>query len=73
MFHWIVDKLTNLVLYVNSQPKFVYVSTSANPSNSISTGKNSVLSDDLLQIIYDIMFNNSFVDQHWFDYSEPRR
>ena len=49
---------------MNSQPKSVYVSTSANPSNSISTGKNSVLSDDLLQIIYDTMFNNPFVDQH---------
>ena len=73
MFHWIVDKLTNLVLYVNSQPKSVYVSTSANPSNSISTGKNIVLSDDLLQIIDDTMFDNPFVDQYRFNYSEPRR
>jgi hypothetical protein len=58
---------------VNSQPKSVYVSTSANPSNSISTGKNIVLSDDLLQIIDDTMFDNPFVDQYRFNYSEPRR
>ena len=58
---------------MNSQPKSVYVSTSANPSNSISTGKNSVLSDDLLQIIDDTMFDNPFVDQYRFNYSKPRR
>ena len=47
------------------------VSTSTGLSNSISKGKNNLLLDDLLQSIDDIMFDNSFVDQHIFDYYEP--
>jgi hypothetical protein len=46
------------------------VSTSTGLSNSISKGKNNLLLDDLLQSIDDIMFDNSFVDQHIFDYYE---
>jgi hypothetical protein len=49
----------------------VRVSTSTGLSNSISKGKNNLLLDDLLQSIDDIMFDNSFVDQHIFDYYEP--
>jgi hypothetical protein len=49
----------------------VRVSTSTGLSNSISKGKNNLLLDDLLQSIDDIMFDNSFVDQHVFDYYEP--
>ena len=41
------------------------------PSNSVSRGKNNLLSIDLLQKINDTMFDNLFADQHRFDYFEP--
>ena len=60
-----------MILYVSSWLESVRVSTSTGLSNSISKGKNNLLLDDLLQSIDDIMFDNSFVDQHIFDYYEP--
>jgi hypothetical protein len=49
------------VLYVSSQPKFIGVPTFVGLSNSVSKGKHSLLSNDLLQRINDIIFNNAFI------------
>jgi len=57
-----------MVLCVSSRLKSVYVSMFACPLNSVSRGKNNLLSDDLLQRINDMMLNNPFVGQHIFDY-----
>ena len=46
---------------MSSQPKFRCVSTFIGPSNLVGRDKNSLLSNDLLQIIDDIRF----------DYYEP--
>jgi hypothetical protein len=46
---------------VSSQPKFVGVSIFVGLSNSVSKGKHSLLSNNLLQRINDIMFNNPFI------------
>jgi len=56
---------------MNSWPKHVCILTFVGPSNSVNGGKNSLLSDDLLQRIYDIMFDNLFTDQYRFYYYEP--
>jgi hypothetical protein len=49
----------------------VCILTFVGPSNSVNGCKNSLLSDDLLQRIYDIMFDNLFTDQYRFYYYEP--
>jgi hypothetical protein len=49
----------------------VFVPTSYGLSKLVSKGKNSLLSDNLLQTIDDTIFDNSFADQHRFDYSKP--
>jgi hypothetical protein len=41
------NSLNMMVLYVSSWPKFVGVSISVGPLNSVSRGKNSLLSNDL--------------------------
>jgi hypothetical protein len=46
---------------VSSQPKFIGVPTFVGLSNSVSKGKHSLLSNDLLQRINDIIFNNPFI------------
>jgi hypothetical protein len=61
----------NMVLYMSSRPKVMYVLTFVGPSYSISRGKNNLLSIDLLQRINDTMFNKPFVNQYRFDYFEP--
>jgi hypothetical protein len=48
----------------------LYVSTFADLSNLVSKGKNNLLSNDLLQMINDTMFDNIFVDQYRFNYSK---
>jgi len=60
-----------MVLYVNSRLKSMCVLTYIGPSNSVSRGRNNLLSIDLLQRIDDTMFDNPFADQHRFDYFEP--
>lgn len=60
-----------MILRVSSRSKSICVSTSTRPSNSVGRDKNSLLSDDLLRMIYDIMFGNPFAYQHIFDYFEP--
>jgi hypothetical protein len=62
--------LNMIILYVISRPQSVCVPISARPSNSVSRGKRSLLSDDLLQMIGNTMFDNPFAKQHRFDYSE---
>lgn len=52
---WVVDKTICVLILVG-------------PSNSVSRGKNSLLSNDLTQRIDDTMFDNSFVDQYRFGY-----
>jgi len=64
--YFIQSGLKMMILCVSSRPKFVCVSTSAGLSNSVDRGKNSFLSDDLLQMINDIMFDNRFAYQHRF-------
>jgi hypothetical protein len=54
--------LNMMVLYISIWPKSVCVLISAGPSNSVSRGKNSLFSDDLLQRTDDTMFDNSFVN-----------
>jgi hypothetical protein len=51
--YFIQSGLKMMILCVSSRPKSVRVSTSASPSNSVDRGKNSLLSDDLLQMIND--------------------
>jgi hypothetical protein len=51
-----------MVLYVSSLQKSMCVTTFACLSNAVSRGKNSLLSDDLLQRIDDTMFDNPFVN-----------
>jgi hypothetical protein len=68
---FIQSGLNIMILYVNSRPKFLYVSTFADLSNPVSKGKNNLLSNDLLQMINDTMFDNIFVDQYRFNYSKP--
>jgi hypothetical protein len=51
--YFIQSGLKMMILCVSSRPKSVCVSTSASPSNSVDRGKNSLLSDDLLQMIND--------------------
>ena len=63
--------LNMMVLYVNSWSKSMCVLIYIGPSNSVSRGKNNLLSIDLLQKINDTMFDNPFADQHRFDYFEP--
>jgi len=46
------------------------VPISTNPSKLVSRGKNNLLSDDLLRRTNETMFDNSFINQHRFDYSE---
>jgi hypothetical protein len=41
------NSLNMMVLYVSSWPKVIGVSISVGPLNSVSRGKNSLLSDDL--------------------------
>jgi len=48
----------------------VFVPTSSGLSKLVSKGKNSLLSDNLLQTIDDTIFDNSFANQHQFDYSK---
>ena len=67
----IQNGLNIMILYVSNQPKSMCVLTSSNPLNSVGIGKNSLLLDDLLQMIDDTMFDNHFVDQHMLDYSKP--
>ena len=52
-----------IVLYVSSRPKSTYISTSASPSNSIGKGRNSLLSNYLMHMKNDTMFDNFFVGQ----------
>jgi hypothetical protein len=68
---FIQSGLNIMILYVNSRPKFLYVSTFVDLSNPVSKGKNNLLSNDLLQMINDTMFDNIFVDQYRFNYSKP--
>jgi len=56
--------LNMMILYVSSRSKSVCVLTFAGSSSLISRGKNNLLSDDLLQMIGDIMFDNPFAEQH---------
>jgi hypothetical protein len=51
-----------MVLYMSSQSRSLCAPTSVGPSKSISRGKKSLLLDDLLQRIDDIVFDNQFVD-----------
>ena len=51
--YFIQSGLKMMILCVSSRPKSVCVSTSASPLNSVDRGKNSLLSDDLLQMIND--------------------
>jgi hypothetical protein len=46
-----------MVLYVSSLPKSMCVIIFACLSNSVSRGKNDLLSDDLLQMIDDTMIH----------------
>jgi len=67
----IQNGLNMIILYVSSWTKNVFVPTSYGLSKLVSKGKNSLLSDNLLQTIDDTIFDNSFADQHRFDYSKP--
>jgi hypothetical protein len=68
---FIQSGLNMMVLYMSNQSRSDFFSTFVGPSKLVSRGKNNLLSDDLLQKIYDTMFDNPFPDQHRFDYSEP--
>jgi hypothetical protein len=52
-----------IVLYVSSRPKSTYISTSASPSNSVGKCRNSLLSNYLMHMKNDIMFDNFFIGQ----------
>jgi len=60
-----------MMLYMSSRSKSICVLTYVGPSNSVSRGKNNLLSIVLLQRIDDTMFDYPFADQHKFDYFEP--
>jgi hypothetical protein len=59
---FIQNGLNMMVLYVSGLQKSMCVTTFACLSNAVSRGKNSLLSDDLLQRIDDTMFDNPFVN-----------
>jgi len=70
VYSFIQSGLNIMVLHVVSRSKSVYLPTSDGSSKSVSKGKITLLSNYLLQRIYDTMFHNLFTDQYKFDYSE---
>jgi hypothetical protein len=79
MNYFIQSELNVVILYVSSRPNSLcpnFWSNRYKPSQSaclsrlVSKGKNNLSLDDLLQMSDDTMLDNSFVDQHRFDYYE---
>jgi len=59
-----------IVLYVNNRPKSIYISTFVSPPNSVGKSKNNLLSNYLMRMRNDTMFDDRFAGQHGFDYFE---
>jgi len=57
-----------IVLYVNNRPKSIHISTFVSPPNSVGKSKNSLLSNYLMRMRNDTMFDNIFAGQRGFDY-----